>query len=443
MSTTQDIKNQSINQRVPLAERMRPRTLDEIKGQDLAIGPHSAFGQMIRDPMSAIPCVLFWGPPGVGKTTIARVIASSSNYQCVRLSGVLDGVAELRKVFNDAQELRKQNGTSTLAIVDEIHRFNKLQQDAFLPHIENGTLTIIGMTTENASFRLRNALLSRMRVIELVALCDNTLDEIIGIALLDEQRGLARFGLGIDVDAKKLLCRLSMGDARRALTGLEWAAAKARSESSNCITCDMVKASFGAQPILYDQDGDYRYDCVSAFIKSLRGSDPEAALYYMLRALKGGEDPLFITRRMMIFASEDASCDPRALEVAVCVDRVVERVGMPEAKIPLAQAVMYLSCCAKSNASYLALKEMEEVVENYPDLEIPKRLRNAPTELMKESGNSIGYRYPHDYEGGFVPERYLPKELGDLRVYRPTDRGLDAKIKERLEYYDKLIRAFK
>lgn len=430
-----------VNQKVPLAERMRPRTLDEIKGQDAAIGPRSAFGQMVRDPFAAIPSVLFWGPPGVGKTTIARVIAASSNYRYVRLSGVLDGVAELRKVVQEAEVLREKNGTPTLAVVDEIHRFNKAQQDAFLPHIETGMLTVIGMTTENVSFRLRNALLSRMRVIELVALSDEVLGEVVDAALSDMPRGLGRLELSIEADAKELLCRLSMGDARRALTGLEWAAAKARADLLACITRDVVESSFGAQPTLYDQDGDYRYDCVSAFIKSMRGSDPEAALYYMLRALKGGEDPLFITRRMMIFASEDASCDPRALEVAVCVDRVVERVGMPEAKIPLAQAVVYLSCCSKSNASYMAMRQMDDVVEKYPDLEIPRRLRNAPTELMKTMGNSIGYRYPHDFEGGFVPERYLPAELGNLRVYEPTDRGLDAQIKARLEHYEKLIRA--
>jgi putative ATPase len=201
----------------------------------------------------------------------------------------------------------------------------------------------------------------------------------------------------------------------------------------------MIKDSFGAQPLFFDQDGDYHYDFISAFIKSMRGSDPEAALYYMIRALDGGEDPLFITRRMLIFASEDCSCDPRALEIAVNVDRAVERVGLPECRISLAQAAVYLSCCSKSNASYKALREMERVVEERPTLEVPKRLRNAPTELMREIGNSIGYRYPHDYPGGFVPERYLPKEIENLIVYHPTDRGLDAQIRDRMREYRELI----
>lgn len=423
----------------PLAERMRPRTLDEILGQDEAIGPTSALGQILRSKEMAIPSMLFWGPPGTGKTTIARVIAAHSRYHFIRLSGVLDGVADLRKVVEQADKLISASGRPTLVLVDEIHRFNKAQQDAFLPHIESGLLTVIGQTTENVSFRIRNALLSRLRVIPLKPLTDEILQVLIDRALTDVECGLGALGLSIAGDAKALLARLGMGDARRVLTGLEWAAASAKSRRETVISRETIQHSFGSQPVLFDQDGDYHYDNISAFIKSMRGSDPDAALYYMVRALEGGEDPLFLTRRMIIFASEDCSCDPRALEIALNVDRAVDRVGLPEGRIPLAHGVVYLACCAKSNASYRALREIEKVVAEYPDLEIPRRLRNAPTDLMHEMGNSLGYRYPHDYPGGFVPERYLPEKLADLVVYQPTDRGLDAQIKERLAHYRALV----
>jgi putative ATPase len=428
--------------RVPLAERMRPRSLDEILGQDEVIGPQSAFGQILRSADLAIPSVVLWGPPGTGKTTLARVIADNSNYRFVRLSGVLDGVKELREAVEAAEKALKYEGRPTLALVDEIHRFNKAQQDAFLPHVESGLLTVIGQTTDNVSFRIRNALLSRMRVVPLKPLSTEVIEIIVENALTSE-RGLAHWKLTISAAAKRFLALSSGGDARRALNGLEWAAAKARADKLSAITEEMAKDSFGTQPQRFDQDGDYHYDCISAFIKSMRGSDPDAALYYMLRALDCGEDPLFITRRMIIFASEDASCDPRALEIAINVDRAVERVGLPEGKIPLAQAAVYLSCCAKSNASYVAMTKMERIIEEHPDLEIPHRLRNAPTELMREMGNSIGYRYPHNYPGGFVPERYLPEEIGDIAVYEPTDRALDAQVRERLENYRQLIAAAK
>lgn len=427
--------------RAPLAERMRPQRLDQVLGQEEAIGPNSAFGQILRSEELAIPSVLLWGPPGVGKTTLAQVIANTGRYHFVRLSGVLDGVAELRQVVKDAEVLRKKTGQSTLALVDEIHRFNKSQQDAFLPHVESGLLTLIGQTTENVSFRIRNALLSRMRVVALKPLTDEVIAELLQRAILDSVTGLGAWKLTLHQDAALYLARLSMGDARRALTGLEWAAATVRSEAHNRtgqpgeITRAIIETSFGTQPSYFDQDGDAHYDCISAFIKSLRGSDPDAALYYMVRALDSGEDPLFLTRRMIVFASEDASCDPRALQVAVDCDRAVERVGLPEGKISMAQAAVYLACTSKSNRSYLALKEMEQIVKQHPDLPIPPRLRNAPTELMKEMGNSAGYRYPHDYPGGFVPERYLPDAIAHLEVYSPSDRGLDIQIAERLAQY--------
>ncbi|MDR2337405.1 MAG: replication-associated recombination protein A [Deltaproteobacteria bacterium] len=437
------LANEQKIQRAPLAERMRPRTLDEVLGQDKIIGPKSSFGQIIRNPLASVPSVIFWGPPGTGKTTLAQVIAATGNYNFVRLSGVLDGVAELRKIVADALEMQKAEGKPTLALVDEIHRFNKSQQDAFLPHVESGLLTVIGQTTENVSFRIRNALLSRMRVLPLEALDEEVIVKILNNAINDKERGLGGWGIKLEADAAELIAKYSIGDARRALNCLEWAAAYVRAENTTIINKEVVNNSFNKQPQLFDQSDDYHYDNISAFIKSMRGSDPDAALYYMMNALEGGEDPLFLTRRMIIFASEDCSCDPRALEIALNVDQAVQRVGMPEGRIPLAQGVVYLSCCAKSNASYLAMEAMTAIVRENQNLEIPRRIRNAPTDLMKKMGNHLGYHYPHNYPGGFYPERYLPDKLGDLIVYEPTDRGLDAQIKERLTKYRELIKQAK
>lgn len=418
---------------IPLAERMRPRTLDEIIGQEKVIGPNSPLGRILRTPDALIPSILLCGPPGSGKTTIARVIADTSGFYFERISGVLDGVKEIREVVERSKNRIATEGKPTLVLVDEIHRFNRAQQDAFLPHLEDGTITLVGQTTENVSFRIRGALLSRLRVILLDQLNPNVLEELVDRAIKDRERGLGKLELSIEPTAKKLIASLSMGDARRALTALEWAALDASSRKEKVISKEIVQESFGAQAAPFDQEGDYHYDLISAFIKSMRGSDPDAALYYMVRALEAGEDPLFITRRMIIFASEDASCDPRALEIALNVDRCVERVGMPEAKIPMAHGVAYLASCPKSNATYKALKAAEAAHAKYPNIEIPRKLRNAPTDLMKEWGNSIGYNYPHDFPDGWVPEHYLPAELQGEIFYEPTDRGIDIQIGERLK----------
>jgi len=417
---------------VPLAERMRPQTLDEIVGQEEAVGPDSPLGRILRTPEALVPSILLCGPPGTGKTTIARVIADTSGFHFERISGVLDGVKEIREVVERAKLFLSREGKPTLALVDEIHRFNRAQQDAFLPHLEDGTITLVGMTTENVSFRIRGALLSRLRVILLEQLTPESLEQLVDRALSDAERGLGSLNLEIEPAARKLIASLSMGDARRALTALEWAALDASSRKAKAITEELVRESFGAQAAPFDQEGDYHYDLISAFIKSMRGSDPDAAMYYLVRALENGEDPLFLTRRMIIFASEDASCDPRALELAMNADRAVERVGMPEAKIIMAHAVCYLAACPKSNATYVALQKAQAAYAVAPNVEIPRKLRNAPTELMKEWGNHKGYSYAHDLPGGWSPEHYLPDQLKGQIFYEPTDRGLDIQIGERL-----------
>jgi len=416
----------------PLAERMRPRSLAEVVGQAHAVGPDSPLGRILTDKNNLVPSILLYGPPGTGKTTIARVIAENSGFYFERISGVLDGVKEIREVVERSKLRQGTEGKATLVLVDEIHRFNRAQQDAFLPHLEDGTITLVGQTTENVSFRIRGALLSRLKVIKLEELKPVDLEVLLERALIDNDRGLGKLELTLQAEARKLIAGLSMGDARRALTALEWAALDASAEGVKEITIETVRRSFGDEAAPFDQQGDYHYDCISAFIKSMRGSDPDAALYYLIRALEGGEDPLFLSRRMIIFASEDASCDPRALEIALSADKAIERVGMPEARIPMAHAACYLASCPKSNATYMALKKAEKAVAQFPNLEIPKKLRNAPTELMKEWGNSLGYNYPHDFPEGFVAEHYLPEELQGTIFYEPTDRGIDGKIGERL-----------
>lgn len=427
-----------MTEQIPLAERMRPRSLADFVGQERVVGPQSVLYRILKSG-GVPPSLVLFGSPGVGKTSLAQVLSNTLSLHFCRLSGVLDGVEGIRNGVRQAEENRRRDKKSTLLLVDEIHRFNKSQQDAFLPHVESGLIVLVGQTTENVSFRLRSALLSRLKVLELKPLTETDITEILRRALLDVERGLGNSGIRLTPEAMATIARISGGDARRALNCLEWSYFLARDIGSQDILVEHVREAFADQPQYFDADGDQHYDNLSAMIKSLRGSDPDAALYYMVRALEAGEDPLIITRRMMIFASEDASCDPRALALAVDVDSALQRIGLPEGRIPLAQAAVYLACCQKSNASYLALRKMEQIVRDNPNLPVPARLCNAPTDLMRSLGRSEGYRYPHDFPEAFVPERYLPDALGSLRVFQPTTRGIDAKMKERLDYFDSLI----
>lgn len=421
------------NSHIPLAERMRPSSLSEVVGHSKLIGPGSALLSCLNQNPPYIPSMILTGPPGTGKTTLAKVIAEVSKYHFVRLSGVLDGVKEVRASIESAEKLLKENNTRTLLLVDEIHRFNRSQQDAFLPSLESGIVSIIGQTTENVSFRLRSALLSRLKVIKLCPITENEIKLLLQRAISNKEKGLGESELSLSEEALNYIAKFSGGDCRKALNALEWSSYLCTAENTRVITKEIVIKAYSDQPASFDQEGDYHYDCISAFIKSLRGSDPDAALYYMLRALEAGEDPLFLSRRMIIFASEDACCDPRALELAILADQALERVGLPEGRIPMAQAATYLASCPKSNSAYVALNKMLEIVNSNPNLEIPSKLKNAPTTLMKEQGNGLGYHYPHDYPEAFYPERYLPEKLKNLIVYEPKDQGIEPKIRERLD----------
>ena len=377
--------------------------------------------------------MILWGPPGTGKTTLAHVIANETDAIFVPFSAVLGGVSELRKVIAKAKEQKSYYGKKTILFVDEIHRFNKAQQDALLPHVENGTVTLIGATTENPSFAVNSALLSRARVFDLKPLEPADLEVLLTRAL-DDDDDLAHTPQHVDDDALRAIAENARGDARRALSALELASDFAQSAGVEHITVAMVQEALATQTLLYDKSGEEHYNVVSAFIKSMRGSDPDAALYWLMRMLEAGEEPLFALRRMLIFASEDiGNADPRALEIAVSADAAFRRLGMPEGMFPIAQCCTYLASAPKSNASYKAWKMAQADVREHGALPVPLKLRNAPTAAMKSWGYGEGYRSPHE-EGGFAPgEEYLPEALQGRRYYRPSQHGFEARIRERLE----------
>jgi putative ATPase len=377
--------------------------------------------------------LILWGPPGSGKTTLAQILASSAGASCVHFSAVTSGVKDLKKIIQEAEQLRR-SGKPTVLFVDEIHHFNKAQQDNFLPHVERGTLTLIGATTENPSFEVISPLLSRCRVLLLKALSPTEIGTLIDRALGDRERGLGNFELTLAEPARAFLIEQSQGDGRVALNALEAAATLAQAQGQNQIDLAKLQEALQKTPLRYDKTGEEHYNVISAFIKSLRGSDPDAALYWMMRMLEAGEDPLFIARRMVIFAAEDiGNADPQALQVAIAAKEAFHFVGLPEGRIPLAQAVTYLASAPKSNASYKAMLAAAEDVEAHGSLAVPLHLRNAPTPLMRKLGYGKDYKYAHDYEEHVVDQQHLPEELRNRRYYTPGDSGYEKKLKERLE----------
>ncbi|MDB4942218.1 MAG: ATPase, family [Labilithrix sp.] len=416
---------------VPLAERMRPTRIEDYLGQTHLVSPGKLLANAIDK--DRVPSMILWGPPGVGKTTLGKVIAARTKSVFVAFSAVLGSIGELREIVAAAKERLDYRGERTLVFVDENHRYNKAQQDAFLPHVEAGTITLVGATTENPSFAVNAALLSRCKVFRLESLGEEALVAILQRALDDADQGLGG-AIEADAEAVRTIARLARGDARRALSMLEAAAEYARSREQPRITTETLAASEEKAPLLYDKAGEEHYNVISAFIKSMRGSDPDAAVYWMIRMLEAGEDPLFVLRRMMIFASEDiGNADPRALLVATSADEAFRRMGMPEGLYPLTHAAVYLACAPKSNAIKNAWHRAKALVEEHGSLPVPMKLRNAVTSLMKQEGYGAGYKYAHDYDEGVVPgEDYLPDELVGAAIYAPSAHGEEVRIAARL-----------
>ena len=406
--------------RGPLAERVRPKTLDEVVGQDEIVAPGRPLRAAIEQ--DTLTSLILWGPPGSGKTSLARLVASHTKAQFEPFSAATSGLPELRRLIKLAEQRRAVQGRRTILFVDEIHRFNKAQQDAFLPHVESGTVTLIGATTENPSFEVVSPLLSRSLVVVLQPLSEQALARIIERALKDPDRGLGQYHVELEVDAMLSLVAFANGDARVALNALEFAVLHTALGQDGIVHLNPSTLADALQKksLRYDKGGEEHYNLISAFIKSLRDSDPDGALYWMARMLEGGEEPRFIARRMVILASEDVgNADPMALVVATAVTQAVEFIGLPECKLNLAQGVTYLATCPKDNASYIGLHEAEKDAREHGNLPVPLHLRNAPTDLMKDLGYHKDYRYVHDDPAAKTEQTHLPEKLGKKKYYRP------------------------
>ena len=410
---------------------MRPRTLDEFVGQEHILAPGKPLRvQIERDDAGSI---IFWGPPGVGKTTLAHIIANLTKADFIEFSAVLAGIKEIKQVMADAEKAR-QYGTRTIVFVDEIHRFNKAQQDAFLPHVEKGNIRLIGATTENPSFEIISALLSRSRVYVLNPLTEQQIVELLQRALSDEERGLGEQHVSAELSALSKIAAYSSGDARSAYNVLEIATTLAKDSGKNVITDSIVESALQKRILRYDKAGEEHYNLISALHKSVRNSDPDAALYWMARMLEAGEDPLYIARRVVRMSVEDIGlADPHALQICMAAKEAVDFIGMPEGNLALAQAVVYLSLAPKSNALYTAYGAVRFDVEQTAADPVPLHLRNAPTKLMKDVGYGKGYQYAHDVEEKITDMECMPDNLRGRRYYHPTDQGVEKRIRERLE----------
>ncbi|MCL0028910.1 replication-associated recombination protein A [Dehalococcoidia bacterium] len=418
----------------PLAARMRPRSLEEFVGQSHVVGPDTALRRALES--GHLPSMILWGPPGSGKTTLAHLLTSITSNHLERISAVASGVADLRQIVSEAEELLGMYNGRTVLFVDEIHRFNKAQQDVILPYVEDGTIALVGATTENPSFEVISPLLSRATVYELRPLTPNEIALIVDSALSDEERGLGGLKVKLQAEALDMLVNLSNGDARAALNALETAAHSCASNTTHVrvITSSVIQEAIQRRVKRYDKSGDQHYDTISAFIKSVRASDPDATVYWLARMIEAGEDPMFIARRLVVLAAEDIGMAvPGALAVAVAAQQAVHFVGMPEGRIPLAEAAVYLASVPKSNSVYSAITSALKDARNTHNDPVPLHLRNAVTGLMREMGYGKNYKYPHDFEGHFTPTSNLPDNLKGRKYYQPSNQGQEAKVAQRLK----------